>query len=178
MSLADEQHYSPKELAALWGLSAEMIRRMFADEPGVLKIGPRLRVPGSVVDATLERLTTPGTPDPFETTEPVKPYFGCVYCVTHRRSGRVYVGRTENDPLIRWSAHVRRAKCDSVYSSRFHEAIRKFGVAAFDLKVLDYASDHADLKAREMFWIRSLDATNPRKGYNVVAYRCHEVSVA
>jgi hypothetical protein len=31
-----ERHYSPAELAELWKLSADTIRRMFESEPGVL----------------------------------------------------------------------------------------------------------------------------------------------
>ena len=34
-----ERHYTPKELAALWALDETTIRRIFYDEPGVLKIG-------------------------------------------------------------------------------------------------------------------------------------------
>ena len=46
MSLATEQHYSPQALAALWGLSDETIRRLVADEPGVLRIGSGSRRAG------------------------------------------------------------------------------------------------------------------------------------
>ena len=34
-----ERHLTSKELAALWSLDETTIRRMFYDEPGVLKIG-------------------------------------------------------------------------------------------------------------------------------------------
>ncbi len=34
-----ERHYMPKELAAAWRLDETTIRRLFIDEPGVLKIG-------------------------------------------------------------------------------------------------------------------------------------------
>jgi hypothetical protein len=34
-----ERHYTPKELAVVWRLDESTIRRMFQDEPGVLKIG-------------------------------------------------------------------------------------------------------------------------------------------
>lgn len=35
----DEPHYSVAELAGIWRLDQSTIRRMFQDEPGVLKIG-------------------------------------------------------------------------------------------------------------------------------------------
>ena len=34
-----ERHYTPKELAQVWHLDESTVRRMFQDEPGVLKIG-------------------------------------------------------------------------------------------------------------------------------------------
>jgi hypothetical protein len=53
-----ERHYSPQELASIWKLDESTVRRLFADEPGVLKIGATgrrrrrdyvtLRIPESV----------------------------------------------------------------------------------------------------------------------------------
>lgn len=37
-SPAFERHYAPDELAEMWGLSADTVRRLFAHEPGVLVI--------------------------------------------------------------------------------------------------------------------------------------------
>jgi predicted transcriptional regulator len=68
--LADEKHYSPAEIAELWGLSPTKVRRMFLDEPGVMKIGEpsqrigrrlkrryfSLRIPASVRDRVHTRL--------------------------------------------------------------------------------------------------------------------------
>ena len=34
-----ERHFTPRELAELWKLDESTIRRMFQDEPGVLKLG-------------------------------------------------------------------------------------------------------------------------------------------
>jgi hypothetical protein len=36
-----EKHYSPKELATLWGLSIDAVRRLFREEEGVLLIPSR-----------------------------------------------------------------------------------------------------------------------------------------
>jgi len=61
-----ERHYAPSEVAALWHLSVEMIRRMFRDEPGVvvlqgpIKKGKRpyktIRIPQSVLTRVHVRL--------------------------------------------------------------------------------------------------------------------------
>ena len=62
---ASTKHYSLAELAELWGVSVDSIRRIFRDEPGVLKIGENspkrkrystLRIPESVVERVHVRL--------------------------------------------------------------------------------------------------------------------------
>ena len=60
------RHYSPKEIAELWGLSVDTVRKLFEHEPGVLVIGnpsPRrgkrsyttLRIPAHVVERVYRR---------------------------------------------------------------------------------------------------------------------------
>ena len=51
-----EQHFTPAQIAKQWGLSVYTVRRMFAEVPGVLKIGQKgkhvsLRVPGRLLRA-------------------------------------------------------------------------------------------------------------------------------
>jgi transcriptional regulator GlxA family with amidase domain len=68
--LALEKHYSVSELAQLWQLSEKTIRRMFLDEPGVVKWGHEekrfkraymtLRIPESVVQRVHRRLRQAG----------------------------------------------------------------------------------------------------------------------
>jgi len=65
---AFERHFKPEELGKLWGLSTNVIRALFADEPGVLKIvRPEklhkrrylsLRIPASVAGRVHARLDT------------------------------------------------------------------------------------------------------------------------
>lgn len=61
-----ERHYAPSEVAKLWGLNIETIRRLFQDEPGVVvlqapvKKGKRpyktIRIPQSVLERVHKRL--------------------------------------------------------------------------------------------------------------------------
>lgn len=62
------RHFSPKEIADLWGLSVDCIRKIFENEPGVLVIGnsePRrfkrsyttLRIPQAIVERVHRRLS-------------------------------------------------------------------------------------------------------------------------
>jgi len=68
--LALEKHYSVSELAQLWGLSEKSIRRIFFNEPGVVKWGHdesrfkraymTLRIPESVVQRVHRRMREVG----------------------------------------------------------------------------------------------------------------------
>jgi hypothetical protein len=65
--LAIEKHYSADQLAELWAISADTVRKIFRDDPDVLKIGAAetrskrgyvvLRIPESVVRRTHAKLT-------------------------------------------------------------------------------------------------------------------------
>lgn len=64
---AFEKHYSVQQIAKLWGLSDDTIRRIFQNEPGVLKHGSpetrfkrkriQLSIPESVMQKVYVRLT-------------------------------------------------------------------------------------------------------------------------
>jgi hypothetical protein len=65
--VSTERHYSPAEIAELWGLSQDSVRRLFKEEPGVLLMAPRkrrgkrayvtLRIPESVVERVHRNLS-------------------------------------------------------------------------------------------------------------------------
>ena len=74
-STALEKHYSPAEVASMWGLSDDSVRSIFRDDPRVLRIGSRephkehgeiihgyvsLRIPESVVKEIYEPLRMKG----------------------------------------------------------------------------------------------------------------------
>jgi hypothetical protein len=60
-----EKHYSPAELAQIWGVDPETIRNVFRNEPGVLKLGNNggkrtyitLRIPESIAERVHRRLS-------------------------------------------------------------------------------------------------------------------------
>ena len=66
VSVSAETHYTPAEVAELWHVNVETIRRMFQHEPGVIVIqGPTkkgkrpyktIRIPQSVLDRVHKRL--------------------------------------------------------------------------------------------------------------------------
>lgn len=63
-----ERHYTPEEIAGLWKLSADTVRRLFEREPGVLVIERAisrarryrtLRIPESVAQRVHRRMSRP-----------------------------------------------------------------------------------------------------------------------
>jgi hypothetical protein len=60
-----EKHYTPAELAEIWGVDPETIRNVFRSGPGVLKLGNdgakrayiTLRIPESVAERVHRRLS-------------------------------------------------------------------------------------------------------------------------
>jgi hypothetical protein len=62
-----ERHYAVGEIAALWNLSSDAVRKLFQDEPGVLVLGGQgpthrrryttLRIPESVLQRVHRRMT-------------------------------------------------------------------------------------------------------------------------
>lgn len=60
-----EQHYSPIQLAKLWGVSHDTIQRLFQDEPGVFALErpeqmnkrryTSMRIPASIATRVYER---------------------------------------------------------------------------------------------------------------------------
>jgi hypothetical protein len=68
----EEKHYSPSELAKMWGLGDDTIREIFKNEPGVLSYGNAgtrtrrryitMRIPESVVIRVHNRLSAKAQP--------------------------------------------------------------------------------------------------------------------
>ena len=63
----EERHYSVAEIAALWKLSVDLVRKLFRNEPGVLVLGSvkrpsrrgytTLRIPRSVLERVHRQIT-------------------------------------------------------------------------------------------------------------------------
>jgi hypothetical protein len=59
---AEEKYYSVAEIAKLWGLSSDTVRKIFAKTLGVLKVGNKgryvtLRIPARVLQLTTAKLS-------------------------------------------------------------------------------------------------------------------------
>jgi group I intron endonuclease len=88
-----------------------------------------------------------------------------IYLAYCTKSNKYYVGQTKQTLLKRWSRHCSDARNGA--KSHFCNAIRKYGVAAFELHIL--VGDVETKKAADYFerlWILSLDSRNSEIGYN------------
>ena len=89
-----------------------------------------------------------------------------VWCVRHKESGKVYVGSSLHAAVELLAQ--RRALIEKRHESRhLQNAWNKYGEAAFEFTVL-YNTTADDLKKAEEDFIRSLNATDPKHGYNSV----------
>jgi hypothetical protein len=68
VTVVEDKHFSPNDLAKAWGVSAELVRQLFRTEPGVLRLGEQkqqtktrsyvtLRIPKSVAERVHKRLS-------------------------------------------------------------------------------------------------------------------------
>ena len=85
-----------------------------------------------------------------------------VYCITHKDSGKQYVGKSAN-MYGRWGQH-RRDSVSNRYKTEFYNALRAHGLDAFLWQVLEFC-DKDQLDSREVHWISALN-TFGGDGYN------------
>jgi AraC-like DNA-binding protein len=65
-----EKHYSPEDVSSMWGISPRTVRRLFANEPGIIELGQpdsikkrrylTIRIPESVLMRVHRRLKKAG----------------------------------------------------------------------------------------------------------------------
>lgn len=89
-----------------------------------------------------------------------------IYSITHRASGRVYVGSAVNIQR-RWQVHLNDLRRGDHRNSYLQNAFRKYGEAAFDFAVLEEVDDLARLIAREQAHIDQRQAASRKYGYNI-----------
>lgn len=89
-----------------------------------------------------------------------------VYLITHRVSGRGYIGQTTNsNPVRRWHGHIcdasKKAKC------AIDRAIAKYGPQAFSFEILVQSSSQEELNDLEKLWIIALGTQVRGVGFNI-----------
>ena len=85
---------------------------------------------------------------------------GVIYKITNKLDGKIYVGKTARTLEIRMKEHLRH---NETYIER---ALKKYGIEAFEVSVIEECDSEEKLNEREMYWIALLDCRYPN-GYNM-----------
>jgi group I intron endonuclease len=83
-----------------------------------------------------------------------------VYLATNWVDGKQYVGITRNNLNNRIWHHL------NFSTSYFGNALKKYGIQSFEIRVIDSANDWNTLCEKEKAWIKKLDTQYPN-GYNL-----------
>jgi group I intron endonuclease len=87
-----------------------------------------------------------------------------IYKFTHIESGRCYIGQTIQDPYRRRLEHISGSKhTDSTY--HFHNALRKYGIAAFTFDVIAEADSLEELNRLEEQYVNQFNSIE--NGFNI-----------
>lgn len=92
-----------------------------------------------------------------------RPY-GRIYCITHKETGRVYIGQTVSSVAQRWASHKSQSVCVLL-----HRAIVKYGADAFSVQEIDTAYSKDELDELEIFYIGMYGSTKRPNGFNLMS---------
>lgn len=87
-----------------------------------------------------------------------------IYKWTHKESGKCYIGQSIQKPNQRRLEHIHSSRHTN-RTYHFSNAIKKYGVDAFDWEVLEYADSLDELNELEEKYIEKYDSIN--SGYNI-----------
>ena len=91
---------------------------------------------------------------------------GFIYLVRNTINGKIYVGQTRLSVVAqRWRSHLKAAN-GTRSAMVLHQAIRKYGAAAFAVSVLAELNEQNALDELERFWILGLRSIDQHIGYN------------
>ena len=86
--------------------------------------------------------------------------YGYIYKTTNLINNKIYVGQHK------WNKNT----LDESYLGSgilLNEAIQKYGIENFSCTILEICETRAELNEAEKVWIKKLDATNHKNGYNI-----------
>ena len=94
-----------------------------------------------------------------------KPCDGKIYVLTSKTEGKKYVGLTRRPIETRLNGHKKRAEKNTGTKGSLQEAINKFGMDDFSVKIIDTAKTLGELSEKEKHFIEHFETLRPT-GYN------------
>lgn len=89
---------------------------------------------------------------------------GCIYSATNTINGRIYIGKTIRSMTTRRTWHCNTALRGEGF--RFHNALRRYGIEAFEWNILFTSDNYEELNATEKRFISEMQTRSPN-GYNL-----------
>ena len=92
---------------------------------------------------------------------------GIIYLITHKVSGKQYVGLTIQTLERRWKYHIEQAAAGHIKGAHsLHATLRACGPDAFEIRQIDEGTTKKDLERKEQHWIERLGTLTPH-GFNI-----------
>jgi group I intron endonuclease len=88
-----------------------------------------------------------------------------IYKAQNKINQKIYIGQTLRSLPKRIRAHIRGG---GNWFRPITNAIKKYGIEAFEFVMIDHANSREELNEKEMRWIRYYNCVSPR-GYNLTA---------
>ena len=92
-------------------------------------------------------------------------FFGVVYLLTNRITGKVYIGKTQSDIVSYLSRKFSRKGLKTL----LYRALYKYGAGSFKCKVIATADNIAELNQKEIAAISTYQSRDKKIGYNLSA---------
>lgn len=80
---------------------------------------------------------------------------GLIYGICHKATNRWYIGQTIRSLQCRWEEHLKEMQFSK---SHLNSALRKYGVEAFELQVIESDIPESRLDERERYYIQQYDS--------------------
>lgn len=94
-----------------------------------------------------------------------------IYKITNAKNNMIYVGQTKQTLNKRFSDHVNHAfnsKRSNDIGCKLYQAMRENGITCFTIEAIEELDDtRYKIDQREIYWIATLNSTDPNVGYNV-----------
>lgn len=89
-----------------------------------------------------------------------------IYQIRNTVNGKIYVGSASN-VYMRWHSHINAFRRGDHHNPALRAAVAKYGLAVFEMTVLELVASVGDLREREQFWLDQLRPFDPGIGYNI-----------